>query len=383
MRMKAMEEVRRINKEYPYTAEIRKWKEEGKKVIGWTCNYIPEELIAAGGALPLRLIHNFGEMQVEEANAYLSIYTCSYTRSILQMALDKKFNFLDGFVSLFICDAMRRLADVWKNYHTVPLLYVLDLPHKANTESNEFYRGEIANMKRVVEEATGKEITSADLKTAIASYNVTRRLLKRIQELRKDDDPPITGVEMQEVVNAATALPRDDYNFLLERLLKELEEKRSSDSPSKKKVRLMLSGSILNNVEFIRGIEEMGGIVVIDALCTGARYWWGAVDETKEPLEALSSYYLNKFGCARMYPAESLRYDQISLLANEYRVAGVISEVIRYCAMNINDQVRLRERLSEELNIPMLMLDMEYGTGATGQIKTRVQAFIEMIGGVD
>ncbi len=106
-----MEEIRRINREYPYTAEIRKWKEEGKKVIGWTCNYIPEELIAAGGALPLRLIHNFGEMPVDEANAYLSIYTCSYTRSILQMALDKKFNFLDGYVSLFICDAMRRLAD--------------------------------------------------------------------------------------------------------------------------------------------------------------------------------------------------------------------------------------------------------------------------------
>ncbi len=383
MRMQAMEEIRRINREYPYTAEIRKWKEEGKKVIGWTCNYIPEELIAAGGALPLRLIHNLGEMQVEEANAYLSIYTCSYTRSILQMALDQKFNFLDGFVSLFICDAMRRLADVWKNYGSVPLLYVLDLPHKANTDSEKFYITEILNMKKTVEEATGKEITSADLKKAIASYNISRRLLKRIQELRKDDHPPITGVEMQELVNAATALPRDDYNSLLERLLKELEEKRSSRPLNGKKTRLMLSGSILNNVEFIRGVEEMGGEVVIDALCTGARYWWGAIDETKEPLEALASYYLYKFGCARMYPSESLRYDQILLLAREYRVAGVISEVIRSCAMNINDQVRLRERLSEELNIPTLMLDMEYGTGATGQIKTRVQAFIEMIGGAD
>ncbi len=237
-------------------------------------------------------------------------------------------------------------------------------------------------MKKAVEEALGKEITSADLKKAIASYNVSRRLLNRIQELRKDDAPPITGAEMQEVVNAATALPRDDYNFLLESLLRELEAKRSSDSLSKKKVRLMLGGSILNNVEFIRGIEEMGGMVVIDAICTGARYWWGTVDETKEPLEALSSYYLNKFGCARMYPAESLRYNHILHLAKEYRVAGFISAVIRTCAMNINDQVRVRERLSDEINVPTLILDMEYGTGATGQIKTRVQAFIEMIQGI-
>lgn len=380
--MNVMEEIRRINKEYPYTAEIRKWKEEGKKVIAWTCNYIPEELIAAGGALPLRLMHNSGEMQVEEANAYLNIYSCSYTRSILQMALDKKFDFLDGFVSLFICDSIRRLADVWKHYHSVPLLYVLDLPHKANAESNEFYRSELVNLKRVIEEVTGKEITSADLKTTIAAYNVTRRLFKKIQELRKADNPPISGAEMQEVVNAATALPREDYNFLLERLLDELEEKKGSDSQGREKVRFMLSGSILNNAEFIRGIEELGGLVVSDALCTGMRYWWDTIDETKDPMEALSLGYLNKFGCPRMYPSNSIRYDQILFLAKEYRVAGVISEVIRSCAMHINDQVRLRELLSEELNIPMLMLDMEYGTGATGQIKTRVQAFIEMIRGV-
>lgn len=378
-----MEEVRRINREYPYTAEIKKWKEEEKKVIGWTCNYIPEELIAAGGALPLRLIHNLGEMQVEEANAYLSIYTCSYTRSILQMAIDKKFQFMDGFISLFICDAMRRLSDVWKHYQAVPLLYVLDLPHKANADSEGFYITEIIKMKQAVEEATGKEITHADLKKAIASYNVSRGYLKKIQELRKEDNPVITGAEMQELVNAATAIPRDDYNALLQSLLEELEAKRSSKQPDNKKVRLMLSGSILNNVEFIRGIEEMGGEVVIDALCTGARYWWGTIDETKEPLEALASYYLYKFGCARMYPSDNLRYDQILHLAKEYRVAGVVSEVIRSCAMNINDQVRLRERLKEELNIPTLMLDMEYGTGATGQVKTRVQAFIEMIGGVN
>lgn len=381
--MKAMEEIRRINKEYPYTTEIKKWKEEGKKLIGYTCNYLPAELIAAGGALPLRLVHNFGEMQVDEASAYLNIYTCSYTRSILQMALDEKFDFLDGFVSISICDSMRRLADVWKKYYRVPLLYVLDLPHKSTPEAVEFYQNQLTILKNAIQKITGREITNEDIKKAITTYNVTRKLLREIQELRKGDNPSITGAEMQEVMNAVNALPRQDYNSLLERLLGELRQDEGSRLSGKGKVRLMLSGSILNNVEFISGIEELGSLVVADALCTGARFWWDTIDQTKDPLEALSLGYLNKFACPRMYPSDSLRYDQILLLAKEYRVAGVISEVIRYCAMNINDQVRLRERLKEKLGIPMLMLDMEYGTGATGQIKTRVQAFIEMIGGID
>lgn len=378
--MKIMEEIRRINGEYPYTGHIKAWKEEGKKVIGFMCNYVPEELIVGGGALPLRLLHFTGELPLDEADAYLNIYMCSYSRSILQMALDEKFAFLDGFVSLSICDSIRRLADVWGKYRNVPLTYVLALPRKLlNPEAVELYRNELINLKVAIQKATGKEITNEEIKKAIAIYNVTRKLLREIQELRKSDNPPITGTEMQEVMNFLTCLPRQECNSLLERLLDGLRRGGGSRLSGKGKVRLMLSGNILNNVDFIRGIEELGGLVVADSLCTGTRYWWNTIDETKDPIEALSQGYLGKFGCPRMYPSEP-RFDQILSLAKEYRVAGVISQVIRYCGMNIIDQVRLRDRFEENLGIPVLMLDVEYGTGASGQIKTRVQAFMEMLG---
>jgi len=141
----------------------------------------------------------------------------------------------------------------------------------------------------------------------------------------------------------------------------------------------MINGSVLTNPEFIRSIEDQGALVVTDELCTSTRYWGDEVilEEGRPVLESISRRYLNNFPCARMHPSE-MRFNRIVDFAREYRVDGVISQIVRFCVPYSHDLPLLTERLVEE-GIPTLALDVEYGSSGSGQVATRVQAFLEML----
>lgn len=371
-----LKEIRRINESFPFTDSAQEWKEQGKKVLGYLCTYIPEEVISAAGILPVRITGDSRELELEEANAYLYIYTCSFARSCLQLALKKQYDFLDGFVGCSTCDPIRRLADVWEKYLTTPFLHVLTIPRKFSPGAHKLYQRQVEIFKEKLEAFFGLKISEDDLKGAVEVYNRNRELLTKLYELRKSDQPPITGAETLEVLNAGFRMSKEQHNMLMERLLEEIGASRRA---VKDGMRLMINGSILTNVEFIKTIEELGGLVVVDELCTGIRYFADPVETTSggPVLEAISKRYLNHFPCARMVPFDE-RFQRIKNLINEYRVKGIITQIIRYCAPYAKDQILLKERLEKE-GIPMLILDVEYGMGGIGPIKTRVQAFLEML----
>jgi len=376
--LETLREVREINSSFPYTAPIRAWKEQGKKVIAFQCTYVPEEVIYAAGILPIRLTGDSQELALEEANAYMYINTCSFVRSCLELVLRKQYDFLDGFVSGATCDSPRRLTDVWKYYKFTPFVYILSVPRKMTERAHELYRAEVQDLKHRLEEFFDVGISDLALRQAIKVYNRSRELLKELYELRKSDTPPITGAEVLEVLNAGFKMPKEKFNELLERLM---EEASNGQRAVEGKFRLMINGSPLNNPEFIKTIEDLGGLVVVDELCTGVRYWWDLVDTDPEidPIEALSRRYLNNFPCPRMFPPEE-RFNRALQLVKDYRVDGVISEIVRYCVHCAHDQPLLRGRL-ERQGVPVLELDVEYGTPGTGQVRTRVQAFLEMLEG--
>jgi benzoyl-CoA reductase/2-hydroxyglutaryl-CoA dehydratase subunit BcrC/BadD/HgdB len=219
------------------------------------------------------------------------------------------------------------------------------------------------------------EITDAALLNSIQVYNESRELLKKLYELRQRDKPPITGAETMEVLNASFRMPKELFNQWLSRLLAELE---ASGIEHPARARLMVTGSVMNNPEFIRSIEELGALVVTDELCTSTRYWSDpVVVGSRPPLEAIAHRYLDNFPCARMVPSDG-RFDRVIQLAREYRVDGVISQIIRYCVPYAHDQPLITARL-KEIGVPTLSLDVEYGTSGSGQIRTRVQAYLEML----
>lgn len=375
-KLRTLERFRKVNATFPKTDEVLELKRQGKKVFGWLCTYVPEEIIHAAGALPIRITGYSQEMELEDGNAYLYINNCSFSRSCLQMGLRGEYEFLDGIAAGSTCDGARRLFDIWCHYINTPFRHIITVPRKFSERAHELYYGQLVQFKRHLEEFLGTEIRDEALRKSIAVYNESRRLLGRLYEIRKLDSPPISGAETMEVLNASFRMPKELFNEYLGQLLEELAE---SNNRHNSRARLMVVGSVMNNPEFIASIEEVGGLVVSDELCTSTRYWSDMVvlDSDKTPLEAISRRYLDNFPCARMYPSDE-RFKRIIELTRDFRVEGVISEIIRYCVPYAHDLPLLKDRLAA-VGIPTLALDVEYGTSGSGQIRTRVQAFLEML----
>jgi bzd-type benzoyl-CoA reductase N subunit len=374
--LQTLERFREVNDTFPRTAEVLDCKRQGKKVFGWLCTYVPEEIIHAAGVLPVRITGYSQEMELEDGNAYLYINNCSFTRSCLQMGVRGEYDFLDGVAAGSTCDGVRRLFDLWHYYIKTPFHHVLTVPRKSTQRAHDLYYRQVVLFKQHLEEFLGVEITDEALRHSIDVFNESRALLKSLYELRRSDTPPITGAEIMEVLNASFRMPKELFNQYLRSLLDELS---TSGNGHRGRARLMVVGSVMNNPEFIECIEGQGGLVVADELCTSTRYWSDPVilAENEGPLQAISRRYLNNFPCARMFPSDE-RFNRVLELAHDFKVDGVISQIIRYCVPYAHDLPLLTDRLKAQ-GIPTLALDVEYGMSGSGQIQTRVQAFLEML----
>lgn len=349
---------------------IRQREDQSQKVIGWVCIYVPEEIIYAGGMLPFRVIG--GEGKTEQADAYLYSNICSFIRSCLEEGFRKKYDFLDGFITCNNCDHVRRLYDVWSHYLKTPFIRILTLPHKISPSSLEFFTIHLRRFKEELQDFFGVQLSDESLCQAIEVYNKTRRLLRDLYELRKASSPPISGAESLEIVRAGMVMPRDKYNQLLEDLLRDIKNRGKVYTSN---IRLMVMGSELDNPEYLKVIEDLGALVVADNLCFGSRYFWDLVEVDGNPLEALAKRYLTHAPCPRMYPPSN-RFDYLRKMIEDFRVDGIIYQAIKFCDMYGIEPPIARANI-EELGIPILFLDREYPLAGVGQMRTRVQAFLE------
>jgi len=356
---------------------IREWKEQGGKVIGYFCSYVPEEIITAAGFLPFRM-RATGSTGTELADTYLSSINCSFTRHCFNMGLRGDYDFIDGAIWLNTCDHVRRIYDNWKRKIDTPFIRIMSLPRKTGEPQVDWYREEIAYLKQALEDHFGVEITDERLWDAIRVHNETRHLQRQLYELRKGENPPITGAETLAVMVASTAMPKEAYNQLLRELLDELA---SSDGKTGYRARLMIVGGLLDDPAYLEVIEDQGGLVVTDSLCFGSRMMWASVDEEEcDPVMALARYYVSgRPHCPRMFGEEIRRGEYVRDLLREFRADGLITERMVFCDQWTGEQYMLMKDCREE-GIPFLELDREYITAGIGQLRTRVQAFIETLG---
>ncbi len=357
--------------------EIRKWKEEGGRVVGYFCSAMPVEIITAAGFLPFR-VRATGSTGTELSDSYFSSINCSFARHAFNMALRGEYDFLDGLVIFNSCDHVRRLYDHWIRQMKTPFVQILSLPKKAEDAQVDWFREELSILRERMEDHFHVEITEEKLREAIALHNRSRRALRCLYELRKDPSPPVTGAEALAVTVAGTATPQSLYSRLLEELLEDLAGKEGHTGY---RARLMIVGGLLDNPEYVSIIEDQGGLVVADSLCFGSRNFWTDVDEkSADPLTALARYYIaDRPSCARMYAEYPRRVEYIRSMINEFRVDGVIFERLPFCETWGFEQYSLSNDF-KEWNIPLLCMDHEYVLGGLGQIKTRVQAFLETLG---
>lgn len=356
---------------------LEEWKAAGKKAVGFFCSYVPEEILYAGGILPCR-VRAPGCAATTEADVYLSHLNCTYMRACLQYALTGRYNHLDGLVFTNSCDHVRRIYDILREIRPgdYPLLHMISIPHKSDEDLIGWFGEELDSFKELIETTFGVEITDGGLRDAIAVYNDSRELLKQLYDLRKGDEPPISGAEMLKVILAGCSLPRERYNQLLLRLLDELESRRGI---SGSRARLMIAGSGgFDDPAYIDVIEGLGGLVVTDSLCFGSRSFWEPVQDDDNPMPAIARAYLNRPFCPRMVDEVVERVDFVKRMVADFKVDGVVFQRMRYCDLWGGQLLYLEKELRES-NIPLLSLEREYAMGGAEQLRTRVQAFLERI----
>ena len=356
---------------------VTDWINQGKKVVGYVCTYMPEEILAAADILPYRITGK-GARDTSLADAYLTRVNCSFARCCLEQGFRGEYDFLEGSVWVNGCDHIRRCYDNWNAKIPRPFMYMLPVPHMFSPEGRQWYKEEVVKFKDAVEAHFNVNITSEKLSEACKIYNETRRLLRKLYDLRASDAPPFTGAEASIILSAGFVMPKTEYNRLLGSLLNEAEKK--SKAPQEK-VRLLMTGSLMDDSEFIENVEDMGAIVVTDALCFGARYFWDRVAENGDPFEALIDRYYTHVPCPRMAGEYPTRLDFILNQIERAHVKGVILQHIKFCDLHGTDNAMLKMDL-EKKGIASIELEREYGPlGDAGRIRTRVQAFLEKIGG--
>jgi len=367
--------------ENPYIGE---WKKAGKKVIGYYCTYIPEELLHAAELLPFR-IRSTGNEDTDLGDVYMVRFTCSFVRMTLDLAFKGGFDFLDGLVMSNCCDHARRMFELFdlkiftrKEFPSKPPSFYVPIPHVITDVGFEYYKNQIIRLKQKIEEKFSlSPISEETLATSIQIYNKNRELLRKIYTLRGLDRPKLSGSLALKIAMANTSIPKDQANIELERIINQLND---FEGISSKKKRIMLIGSVIDNTGFIDILENSGGIVVSDFLCFGTRNFLEDVKlrSKNDPLAEITERVYYRTSCPRMMDDHLRRFEFIKEEIQKSKIEGVIIQRINNCDLHGCENMILEHKL-KELNIPVFNIDRENFQKDYSRIQTRIEAFLEMI----
>ena len=355
---------------------VEEWKSSGRPVIGYFCHYVPREIIVAAGALPLRLRGAASE-DSSLGDAYLSSRVCTYVRHVMSLALDGQYDFLDGEISSNSCDHIRRSADVFVKKTAVPFHGFLSVPRTPRESLYSYFLRELRNLIAGLEGHLGVKIDDDRLREAIRKMNKNRSRLRILNQMRLEDRPKLSGAEALSVHIASQVLPPEVFCDLAERLIAALGDRPGMDSS---RGRLVMIGAELDEPEFVEAIESQGALVVADLLCFGARSVLPPLDENAaDPLDEIGRSYFFSASCARMIGDFPRRWEELKQVVQAARGDGVIFERIIFCDPWGAELHNILHRTKIEEAFPVLSLTREYNIVPTGQVRTRVQAFVERI----
>jgi len=368
-----------------YGLRAKELKKNGKKIIGYVCSFVPLEIVAAAGCIPFRVRGNVHE-PITKGDILLETIVCPYYRSCFDLSVKQKYDFLSGMVIPHGCDSMVRSYSAWSYSLPYSYFHFINIPTVCGESSSEFFEAELNTFRKSLEKFVGKTITDDDLTKTIRAYNQNRDKVRALYEFRKTDPPLISGTELTMVLTVGSSLPVGEFNTLLDQVSTEIGERKKS--PLKKGPRILIDGACLDNIELFRLVEEVGGNVVADTICNGARDYFPRTDEGGNPIRALADRYLDKINCPKTYMENKAgtfegdiasRFGDIGTYAREFKVDGAILYLYKYCDP-FGFEVPARKAYYKSIDIPLLHLEDVYSAGTMSQLRTRIQAFLEMIG---
>ncbi|HDP24382.1 MAG TPA: 2-hydroxyacyl-CoA dehydratase [Deltaproteobacteria bacterium] len=361
--------------ESPQNTLVEQASQDGRIPIGYSCAIVPEPLIMADRLFPVRL-HATGVTGTEMADNYLSSFVCSYTRSLLEFAMDDRYEYIQGWVFVPSCAHMQRLIDNLEYLRKPAFSHVIDVPRKVNDVTIAWMVEELSMLAENLSSHFSVDLGDESLSRAIAEWNSFTEIVRSVGELRKRTHPPLTGTEFHTMLMSTLASPKD---LIIPKILDFKQEVQQRGSPVDYRARLMLVGGHLHDPGFIRIIESQGGLVVADRFCTGSIPGLMPIEMNGDPIRNLAEHSFRKTLCPRMMEEFHRRVESIIETAREYKVDGVVIEIIKFCDLWGVDAMPLITALRKQ-GIPVLKLEREYRLGSEGQLRTRVQAFIESMG---
>lgn len=350
-----------------------------KAYVGYTCVYTPIEVLAAANVSYVRLLHKGTPDEVIAGEALAQSMLCDYIKSIIGgfMKKDPLTCSIEKLYSFYTCTCMYAAIESIGQLYVPTAVY--NLPRKRREESSRLVlASEIKAFKEDLEKLTGEPIAEETLREKINAYNKARKYMREIAEFRKGDAPLLTSSEYQELVRGFFTIPVDDLLSELEKLKAQLAH---ATKPTKRKIRLLLTGGIVaeGDNKITKILEELGVSIVVEDNCTGIKPLSFDVDnhENGDVYEQLADAYLGKAPCSRMVPKEDM-LDYSIRLAQEYKVDGVVLYYLKFCP-SYSFEEKLYQDLFQKHNIPLIILSGDYSVGDEGQLKTRLEAFIELL----
>ena len=373
---------------------VKQAKAEGKRAIGYTCYFMPEVLLDLPGCFSVRL-RAPRCTSPDIATYYMSSRVCHYARSLLERALEGGFNFLDAQMATETCTGTCRFQEHLQQKHldSVKDMRIIDnddffcefsdVPFKNNENGFQHFRGQLqAHVLEPLHEHFGIDISNEAIMKAVEQHNEVCRLINEIGDYRKLDNPTITGYEFHVIQLVSQVCPKELILPYLRETAEELKTREPDDRwPFRCKV--VLCGSENDDPDFTKLIESCGAEVVAD------RYCYGAVEsripivvkEGQEPLDAIARHYLDTSNCPRFMPQDTMRArkQRIADLARDYHADGVIVASNKFCEYWSYERVIDTVVLPRDFGLPVCSIEKEYINSASGQLRTRFQAFVESI----
>ncbi len=351
------------------------WKASGKKAIGYVCCHVPEEIFYAADILPVRL-RATNCVDSSDAEAWMSSFSCSYARSILQYLMNGTYD-LDGLVQSDGCMMPTRILDNWDHISKKAgknlFIYQIGAPRITNDTTVAYYKAELQALADKLGEVSGKKVTDEALKAAIAKTNEVRDLIAQVYALR--NEAKVSGTESLKITLANCDLTIDEYIAALKEFIADAKNR----TPIEARARLMIIGSALDNPEYLKVIEDKGALIVADNMCFGFKAFGEkiAVDD-KDVLGSIAKYYLNRITCPRSLDNRPAIHKEIVDDCKKYGVQGVIYQKMQNCECWGGEAFYLEPDL-KAAGIPMLQVEREEQMANAGQLAIRAEAFVEML----
>ncbi|MBI2847728.1 MAG: 2-hydroxyacyl-CoA dehydratase [Chloroflexi bacterium] len=367
----------------------REFKAQGKTVMGYLCIYPVTEMMTAFDMVPYR---TFGDIRepITAADGYMGSAICAFLRSTLDVALKGRVDFINGMVFARTCDMGTMSCGIWRSSTIdLPYSHLIPTPSTVVEDSVQQMKALLKDYQISLEEYTGKKLDPEKLKEAIRLHNEQRALVRELYDLKKPDPPLVSQTEVVQVIKALVTLPIAEGNEMLREVIDEVKTRKSG--PAKKSARLLFWGPCVDDTALIEMIESLDANIVMDDTCVGTRAYMDDVKPTDDPLDGLAHHYLVDLKCSRTIresqPGQAKkdymkdirhRYSYLGDFVRDWKVNGVILQSLRYCDAHGYDVPGIEDYF-RDIGLPTIYLEHDYSEAALAPLKTRVQAFIELI----